>query len=195
MNRWERVSVDEGIYAGIDAFSDAYKTGEPQAAIQTFFAAKAKHKAGVIAAKHVRASSNGLARRQRAQPRAVCHCEPAPHRQGMQERPSVMVAYATPWLASGWDIVDRQRSRSQQQRAVVDCGGERQEPERIPGELRGRGVERHRGDRQRRAEQTLEALRRPSRQPDGKLPTAIAITARSTRCAAAPPTSPRRSTS
>ena len=42
MNRWERVSVDEGIYAGIDALSDAYKTGEPQAAIAAFFAAKGK---------------------------------------------------------------------------------------------------------------------------------------------------------
>lgn len=40
MNRWQRVSVDEGIYAGIDALSDAYKTGEPQAAIKAFFAAK-----------------------------------------------------------------------------------------------------------------------------------------------------------
>ena len=40
MNRWERVSVDEGIYAGIDALSDAYKTGEPQAAIRAFFARK-----------------------------------------------------------------------------------------------------------------------------------------------------------
>ncbi|MFM9938405.1 MAG: enoyl-CoA hydratase [Hyphomicrobiaceae bacterium] len=45
MNRWERVSVEEGIYAGIDALSDAYKTGEPQAAITAFFAAKAKPKA------------------------------------------------------------------------------------------------------------------------------------------------------
>jgi enoyl-CoA hydratase len=44
MNRWQRVSVDEGIYAGIDALSDAYKTGEPQAAIRAFFDAKAKHK-------------------------------------------------------------------------------------------------------------------------------------------------------
>ncbi len=44
MNRWERVSVDEGVYAGIDALSDAYKTGEPQAAIQAFFAAKANSK-------------------------------------------------------------------------------------------------------------------------------------------------------
>jgi enoyl-CoA hydratase/carnithine racemase len=40
MNRWERVSVEEGIYAGIDALSDAYRTGEPQAAITAFFAAK-----------------------------------------------------------------------------------------------------------------------------------------------------------
>ena len=40
MNRWQRVSVDEGIYAGIDALSDAYKTGEPQAAIDAFFAGK-----------------------------------------------------------------------------------------------------------------------------------------------------------
>ena len=45
MNRWQRVSVDEGIYAGIDALSDAYRTGEPQAAIATFFAEKAKRKA------------------------------------------------------------------------------------------------------------------------------------------------------
>ena len=44
MNRWERVSVDEAVYAGIDALSDAYKTGEPEAAIQAFFAAKAKRK-------------------------------------------------------------------------------------------------------------------------------------------------------
>ncbi len=45
MNRWQRVPVDEGIYAGIDALSDAYKTGEPQAAIAAFFAEKARHKA------------------------------------------------------------------------------------------------------------------------------------------------------
>jgi hypothetical protein len=38
MNRWQRVSLDEGIYAGIDALSDAYKTGEPRAAIEAFFA-------------------------------------------------------------------------------------------------------------------------------------------------------------
>lgn len=41
MNRWQRVSVDEGIYAGIDALSEAYTTGEPQAAIAAFFASKA----------------------------------------------------------------------------------------------------------------------------------------------------------
>ena len=44
MNRWERVSVEEGVYAGIDAISEAYTTGEPQAAIKAFFDAK-KHKA------------------------------------------------------------------------------------------------------------------------------------------------------
>lgn len=42
MNRWQRVSVEEGIYAGIDALSDAYKTGEPQAAIAAFFAGKGR---------------------------------------------------------------------------------------------------------------------------------------------------------
>ena len=46
MNRWERVSVEEGIYAGIDALSDAYKTGEPQAAIAAFFAAKKRARPG-----------------------------------------------------------------------------------------------------------------------------------------------------
>ena len=40
MNRWQRVSVDEGIAAGIDALSDAYKTDEPRTAIEAFFAAK-----------------------------------------------------------------------------------------------------------------------------------------------------------
>ena len=45
MNRWERVSVEEGIYAGIDALSQAYTTGEPQAAITAFFAARAASKA------------------------------------------------------------------------------------------------------------------------------------------------------
>jgi len=42
INRWERVSVEEGILAGIDALSQAYTTGEPQAAIGAFLAAKAK---------------------------------------------------------------------------------------------------------------------------------------------------------
>ncbi len=45
MNRWERVSVEEGVYAGIDAISEAYTTGEPQAAIKAFFDAK-KQKSG-----------------------------------------------------------------------------------------------------------------------------------------------------
>ena len=40
MNRWERVSVEEGVMAGIDALAEAYKTGEPQAAIRAFFDAK-----------------------------------------------------------------------------------------------------------------------------------------------------------
>lgn len=42
MNRWQRVSVDEGIFAGVDALAEAYTTGEPQAAIGAFFAAKRK---------------------------------------------------------------------------------------------------------------------------------------------------------
>jgi enoyl-CoA hydratase len=36
IDRWERVSLQEGIYAGIDALSDAYRTGEPQARIAAF---------------------------------------------------------------------------------------------------------------------------------------------------------------
>jgi enoyl-CoA hydratase/carnithine racemase len=40
MSRWERVSVEEGVLAGIDALAEAYTTGEPQAAIAAFFAAK-----------------------------------------------------------------------------------------------------------------------------------------------------------
>jgi len=40
INRWERVSVEEGVMAGIDALSDAYKTGEPQAAIGRFLSGK-----------------------------------------------------------------------------------------------------------------------------------------------------------
>ena len=42
MNRWERVSVEEGIWAGIDALAQAYQTGEPQAAIKAFFDGKSK---------------------------------------------------------------------------------------------------------------------------------------------------------
>jgi enoyl-CoA hydratase len=42
INRWERVSVEEGVLAGIDALSEAYKTGEPQAAIKEFFESKKK---------------------------------------------------------------------------------------------------------------------------------------------------------
>ena len=38
ISRWQRVSVEEGIYAGIDALSEAYKTGEPREAIEAFFA-------------------------------------------------------------------------------------------------------------------------------------------------------------
>jgi enoyl-CoA hydratase len=38
MNRWQRVPIEEGIYAGIDALANAYRTGEPQAAIAAFFA-------------------------------------------------------------------------------------------------------------------------------------------------------------
>ena len=45
MDRWERVSVEEGMLAGIDALSEAYKTGEPQAAIKAFFDAKRARKA------------------------------------------------------------------------------------------------------------------------------------------------------
>ena len=40
IDRWQRVSVEEGVMAGIDALSDAYKTGEPQQRIAAFFAAK-----------------------------------------------------------------------------------------------------------------------------------------------------------
>jgi enoyl-CoA hydratase/carnithine racemase len=40
INRWERSSVEEGVLAGIDALADSYLTGEPQAAIEAFFAAK-----------------------------------------------------------------------------------------------------------------------------------------------------------
>jgi enoyl-CoA hydratase/carnithine racemase len=40
MNRWERASLDESIYAGIDALSDAYATDAPRQAMQSFFARK-----------------------------------------------------------------------------------------------------------------------------------------------------------
>ena len=40
LNRWQRVSIEEGILAGIDALADAYKGDEPRAAIQAFFAQK-----------------------------------------------------------------------------------------------------------------------------------------------------------
>jgi enoyl-CoA hydratase len=40
MDRWQRVSIEEGIVAGIDALSEAYRTGEPQAAIGAFLASK-----------------------------------------------------------------------------------------------------------------------------------------------------------
>lgn len=42
--RWERSSVEEGIYAGIDALSDAYRTGEPQQRIADFFAERKNRK-------------------------------------------------------------------------------------------------------------------------------------------------------
>jgi enoyl-CoA hydratase/carnithine racemase len=42
MDRWQRVSLEEGVLAGIDALAQAYTTGEPQAAIEAFFAAKAR---------------------------------------------------------------------------------------------------------------------------------------------------------
>ena len=41
INRWQRVSLEEAIYAGIDALADAYGTDEPRTAISTFFARKA----------------------------------------------------------------------------------------------------------------------------------------------------------
>src|SRR5262245_2665555 len=40
MNRWERVSLEEGVLAGIDALSQAYTAGEPQGAIGAFLASK-----------------------------------------------------------------------------------------------------------------------------------------------------------
>jgi enoyl-CoA hydratase/carnithine racemase len=40
MNRWQRVAVEEGILAGIDALSKAYETEEPRAAITAFLASR-----------------------------------------------------------------------------------------------------------------------------------------------------------
>jgi enoyl-CoA hydratase/carnithine racemase len=40
MNRWERATLDESIYAGIDALSDAYATDAPRQAMQAFLARK-----------------------------------------------------------------------------------------------------------------------------------------------------------
>jgi enoyl-CoA hydratase len=48
IGRWERSSLEEGILASIDALADAYLTGEPQAAIAQFYAAK-KARAAVTA--------------------------------------------------------------------------------------------------------------------------------------------------
>ena len=42
INQWQRVSLGEGIMAGIDALADAYTTGEPQGCIAAFFARKHK---------------------------------------------------------------------------------------------------------------------------------------------------------
>lgn len=44
INHWQRVSLDEGIHAGIDALAQAYTTGEPQAAMGKFFADKVRSK-------------------------------------------------------------------------------------------------------------------------------------------------------
>jgi len=44
MGRWQRVSIDEGIHAGIDSLSDAYRTGEPQTAIGAFLAGNARRR-------------------------------------------------------------------------------------------------------------------------------------------------------
>jgi enoyl-CoA hydratase/carnithine racemase len=44
IDRWERVSIDEAIHAGIDALSASYTTGEPQAAIKAFLAGKSKRR-------------------------------------------------------------------------------------------------------------------------------------------------------
>lgn len=45
MATWERVSLEEGILAGIDSLAEAYGTGEPQERIAEFFAAKTTRQA------------------------------------------------------------------------------------------------------------------------------------------------------
>lgn len=45
INRWQRSTLEEGVMAGIDALSDAYRTGEPQAAIGAFLAGKKRARA------------------------------------------------------------------------------------------------------------------------------------------------------
>jgi enoyl-CoA hydratase len=42
INHWQRVTLDEGIRAGIDALAAAYATGEPQVRIASFFTRKRK---------------------------------------------------------------------------------------------------------------------------------------------------------
>ena len=44
INRWQQLSIDEGIEASIEALSDAYRTGEPRAAIAAFFAGRSKRR-------------------------------------------------------------------------------------------------------------------------------------------------------
>ncbi|MCB1547150.1 MAG: enoyl-CoA hydratase/isomerase family protein [Hyphomicrobiaceae bacterium] len=44
ITRWEQASIAEGVYAGIDALSDAYRTGEPQSRIAAFFKERARSK-------------------------------------------------------------------------------------------------------------------------------------------------------
>jgi enoyl-CoA hydratase/carnithine racemase len=44
MNRWQQVSVEEGIFEGINALASSYETGEPQATIKAFFDEKARRK-------------------------------------------------------------------------------------------------------------------------------------------------------
>lgn len=46
MQAWERLPLAEAIAAGIDAFADAYRTGEPKAMMDGFLAARAARKVG-----------------------------------------------------------------------------------------------------------------------------------------------------